>query len=107
MQHTTQAPLFERLRNNLEHPPYVELYHLVCTREPQQARFETDLFEGIERKLSSPISGMGIGLPGSYSVPFVSLLPQGAHEVRPRVARQAGSRVASKATTPSKAETPK
>ena len=48
MQHKTQEPLFERLRNNLEHPPYVELYHLACSREPHKIKFETDLLEGVE-----------------------------------------------------------
>ncbi len=46
-QHKTQEPLFGLLRKNLDHPPYVELYHLACTREPQQATRETDLFAGV------------------------------------------------------------
>lgn len=47
MQHLTQEPLFERLRKNLDHSPYRELYHLACTREPQPGQFETDLFAGV------------------------------------------------------------
>jgi LmbE family N-acetylglucosaminyl deacetylase len=47
MQHSTQEPLFERLRKNLDHPPYRELYHLACTREPHRGEFETDLLEGL------------------------------------------------------------
>ena len=48
MQHTTQEPLFGRVRKNLDRPPYVELYHLACTREPHHQKFETDLLEGLE-----------------------------------------------------------
>jgi LmbE family N-acetylglucosaminyl deacetylase len=48
MQHKTQEPLFGLLRRNLDRPPYVELYHLACTREPRNAKFETDLLEGLE-----------------------------------------------------------
>ena len=47
MQHKTQEPLFGRLRNNLDRPPYVELYHLACTREPHKQKFETDLMDGV------------------------------------------------------------
>lgn len=47
MQHTTQAPLFERVRKNLGHRPLAEMYHLVGTTEPRQAKFESDLFEGV------------------------------------------------------------
>jgi len=47
MQHATQEPLFERLRKNLDQPPYRELYHLACTREPHRAEFETDLLESV------------------------------------------------------------
>ncbi len=46
--HTTQAPLFERVRKNLGHRlGTVEMYHLVATRDPRDAKFETDLFEGV------------------------------------------------------------
>ncbi len=47
-QHKTQVPLFERLRKNLDHPPFVELYHLACTSEPHKARFESDLLDGLQ-----------------------------------------------------------
>ena len=47
MQHTTQAPLFDRVRKNLGKRPYTEMYHLACTREPRRAGFETDLFEDV------------------------------------------------------------
>jgi len=47
-QHTTQAPLFERVRKNLGHMlGTVEMYHLACTRDPREAKFETDLFDGV------------------------------------------------------------
>ncbi len=46
--HATQAPLFERVRKNLGHRLGTqEMYHLVATREPRDAKFETDLFEGV------------------------------------------------------------
>jgi LmbE family N-acetylglucosaminyl deacetylase len=46
--HKTQAPLFERVRKNLGHRGgEVEMYHLALTREPQEAKAETDLFEGV------------------------------------------------------------
>jgi len=48
MQHKTQEPLFGLLRKNLDRPPYVELYHLACTREPHKAKFETDLLDGLQ-----------------------------------------------------------
>jgi LmbE family N-acetylglucosaminyl deacetylase len=48
MQHKTQEPLFGLLRRNLDRPPYVELYHLVCTREPHRQKFETDLLQDVE-----------------------------------------------------------
>ena len=48
MRHKTQEPLFGLLRKNLDRPPYVELYHLACTREARQQKFETDLLEGLE-----------------------------------------------------------
>ena len=47
-QHTTQAPLFERVRQNLGQAlGAVEMYHLAATRDPQKSQFETDLFENI------------------------------------------------------------
>jgi len=47
-QHTTQAPLFERVRKNLgQRIGTVEMYHLVATRDPGEAKFETDLFAGV------------------------------------------------------------
>ena len=47
-QHTTQAPLFERVRKNLgQGSARSEMYHLVATRDPREAKFETDLFEGV------------------------------------------------------------
>jgi LmbE family N-acetylglucosaminyl deacetylase len=46
-QHKTQEPLFGLLRRNLDRPPYVELYHLACTREPHRGKFETDLLDGV------------------------------------------------------------
>ncbi len=46
--HTTQAPLFERVRKNLgRRLGTVEMYHLVATRDPLEAKVETDLFEGV------------------------------------------------------------
>ncbi len=47
MQHKTQEPLFGLLRRNLDRPPFVEVYHLACTREPQRGKFETDLMDGV------------------------------------------------------------
>ena len=47
-QHTTQAPLFERVRKNLGHRTgTVEMFHLVAARDPREAKFETDLFDGV------------------------------------------------------------
>jgi LmbE family N-acetylglucosaminyl deacetylase len=47
-QHTTQAPLFEKVRKNLgQKEGAVEMYHLAATRDPREAKFETDLFEGV------------------------------------------------------------
>jgi LmbE family N-acetylglucosaminyl deacetylase len=47
-QHTTQAPLFERVRKNLGRKlGTVEMYHLVAARDPQDLKPETDLFEGV------------------------------------------------------------
>jgi LmbE family N-acetylglucosaminyl deacetylase len=46
--HKTQAPLFERVRKNLgRRGGAVEMYHLALTREPREAKAETDLFEGV------------------------------------------------------------
>lgn len=47
-QHTTQAPLFERLRKNLgDAVGTMEFFHLAAVKLPQMAKLETDLFEGI------------------------------------------------------------
>jgi LmbE family N-acetylglucosaminyl deacetylase len=47
-QHTTQAPLFERVRKNLGRKlGTLEMYHLVAARDPQELKPETDLFEGV------------------------------------------------------------
>lgn len=46
-QHKTQSPLFDRLRKSLGKMPTQEMFHLVGTREPRDAKFETDLFEGV------------------------------------------------------------
>jgi len=47
-QHTTQKPLFERVKKNLRQGTgAVEMYHLAATRDPREAKFETDLFEGV------------------------------------------------------------
>ncbi len=46
--HTTQAPLFERVRRNLgQRLGTVEMYHLVARCDPGSATLETDLFEGV------------------------------------------------------------
>ena len=46
--HKTQAPLFERVRKNLGRGQgAVEMYHLMATRDPREAKLETDLFEGV------------------------------------------------------------
>ncbi len=48
-QHTTQAPLFEKVKKNLgRHGGGVEMYHLAVTRDPREAKPETDLFEGVD-----------------------------------------------------------
>jgi LmbE family N-acetylglucosaminyl deacetylase len=51
-QHTTQKPLFELVRKNLGQrlEGTVEMFHLAATRDPREAKFETDLFEGVEDK---------------------------------------------------------
>jgi LmbE family N-acetylglucosaminyl deacetylase len=47
-QHTTQTPLFERVRKNLgDALGTMEMFHLAATKTPQQAKLETDLFEGV------------------------------------------------------------
>ncbi|MDR3747390.1 MAG: PIG-L family deacetylase [Acidobacteriota bacterium] len=46
--HTTQKPLFERVRKNLgERLGTSEMYHLAATREPRESKFEADLFDGV------------------------------------------------------------
>src|SRR5271157_4208366 len=46
--HTTQAPLFERVRKNLgQRLGTHEMYHLVATRDPREPKLEADLFEGV------------------------------------------------------------
>ena len=46
--HTTQKPLFERVNKNLgQGLGTVEMYHLVAKRDPSEAKFETNLFEGV------------------------------------------------------------
>ena len=47
MQHTTQAPLFDRLKKNIRNREPVEVFHLVGTAEPREAKPENDLFEGV------------------------------------------------------------
>lgn len=47
MQHTTQTPLFERLRKNLGTRPFAEMYHLAATSQAREAKLETDLLEGV------------------------------------------------------------
>jgi LmbE family N-acetylglucosaminyl deacetylase len=47
MKHQTQEPLFLRLRMNLGKAPTQEMFHLAATREPRNAKPETDLFEGV------------------------------------------------------------
>ena len=46
--HVSQAPLFERVKKNLgQRGGGVEMYHLAVTREPRDAKLESDLFEGV------------------------------------------------------------
>ena len=46
--HTTQAPLFEKVRNNLGHGMgRFEMYHLAATSTPREARLESDLFADV------------------------------------------------------------
>ncbi|SRR5579875_1372903 len=50
-QHTTQAPLFERVRKNLgRRIGTVEMYHLAATRDPRELKFETDLFADVSEE---------------------------------------------------------
>ena len=47
-QHKTQAPLFERVQQNLgDKLGTVEMYHLAACSVPSEARQESDLFDGI------------------------------------------------------------
>lgn len=47
-QHTTQAPLFERVRQNLGQAlGTLEMFHLAARRDPGDVRPETDLFDGV------------------------------------------------------------
>jgi len=48
-QHTTQKPLFEKVRKNISQRQEgtVEMYHLAATRDPREAKLESDLFEGV------------------------------------------------------------
>jgi LmbE family N-acetylglucosaminyl deacetylase len=46
--HTTQAPLFEKVRKNLGHGTgRYEMFHLAATSSPREAKLESDLFEGV------------------------------------------------------------
>ena len=45
--HSTQSPLFDRLRKNLGKMPTQEMFHLAATSKPRDAKFETDLFEEV------------------------------------------------------------
>jgi LmbE family N-acetylglucosaminyl deacetylase len=47
MKHKTQEPLFDRLRKNLGRAPAEEMFHLAATREPREAKPETNLFQGV------------------------------------------------------------
>ncbi len=47
-QHTTQTPLFERVKKNLgQGGGAVEMYHLAATSKGREARLEKDLFEDV------------------------------------------------------------
>jgi hypothetical protein len=47
-QHTTQAPLFAKVRQNLgESLGGVEMFHLAATASSRKAKAETDLFEDV------------------------------------------------------------
>ena len=47
MKHLTQQPLFSRVRKNLGKMPTFETFHLAATRDPRDAKFETDFFDGV------------------------------------------------------------
>jgi len=47
MQHTTQAPLFGRLKKNIRNREPVEVFHLIGAATPREAKLETDLFDGV------------------------------------------------------------
>ena len=47
MKHKTQEPLFDRLRKKLGRAPAEEMFHLAATREPREAKPETNLFQGV------------------------------------------------------------
>jgi hypothetical protein len=47
-QHVSQAPLFEKTKTFFAKYGAEEFYTLVATAEPQAARQETDLFEGLK-----------------------------------------------------------
>jgi len=47
MKHKTQEPLFDRLRKNLGRARTEETFHLAATRDPREAKIESDLFEGV------------------------------------------------------------
>jgi LmbE family N-acetylglucosaminyl deacetylase len=50
-QHTTQAPLFERVRKNLgQGGGAIEMYHLAASSRPHVAKPETDLFEDVSEE---------------------------------------------------------
>lgn len=46
--HTSQAPLFSLLENNLRRAPRQERFHLAAKAKPGPAADETDLFAGVE-----------------------------------------------------------
>jgi LmbE family N-acetylglucosaminyl deacetylase len=47
-QHKSQAPLFEKVRKNLgDTLGGVEMFHLAAARSSREAKFETDLFDGV------------------------------------------------------------
>jgi LmbE family N-acetylglucosaminyl deacetylase len=51
-QHTTQKPLFERVRKNFSQRQEgtVEMYHLAAARDPRDAKLESDLFEDVSEE---------------------------------------------------------
>ena len=46
-QHVSQAPLFDVFERNVARRGTKEMFHLIATRDVQQMKFETDLFEGV------------------------------------------------------------